>query len=269
MGFFYQLIASTIKVNDYPKLLKLKMSKAIFYLFILTFFCGALILGVFYAKISALGGLEGLAEEYIPEFIIEDGMLALDDVYEYDLEDSAQSVKIYADTTGNADISVVKGYDQFLYVDEYGLVIQSDSDIQKLEFSEFEKCSKADIVEWMPNVNKYIIIFAVICVVFYFLALLFGLVWAAVIALIIDAIAIHSGIGFGEGYKLVIYSRTTSVILELCATVLLGLAVSGLGFVFTIISLIYMVVGLKKLKADRESPVEPMAVEGIADVPQE
>ena len=253
MGFFAKLKGSLTNPDASKKFLRETMGRTVIYLLLLS-----LILGGISAARKTYNYNKGLLEVVnmvegdMPDFTFENGQLSVQGNMPKVYEDEGQIVII--DTSGKTDESILDKY-------QTGIFISKDKMVQKQGIGSRQETSFAAMqgvsftkenLKSLLGIAKFWPIFIIIFTpIFFFVSKFAAALITAVIALIINAIFIKANLGFGDIYKLAIYSLTLSMILKVFSIVI-AVKIPYFGLLYYAIAAIYLCLGLNAIKKDQD-----------------
>lgn len=218
MNIFKEMALSVYSYGSYKQFLQNKKGKVFGFglVLMLIYFLVTMLIPGLISFVSFSGELQTFMEK-IPDFELEDGILWVGDVFEYD-EDGTY---IYIDT--DPDYAFYDADEMAPYLYEYGtallmdsekVIIKNDGDVQGLYFSElgvdFDKEDLGMLLPWIYVIYVAFLIFAYIWMTAWFF---FGVIFVALLGMII-ASSMKYQLTFGQLYLLGVYSRTLSFIIK-------------------------------------------------------
>ena len=218
MNVFEEMVLSVYSYGSYSEFLKNKKGKVFgFGVLLMTIYFVLTMIVPGLVRSGSIFGLEEKMRENVPDFSLEDGILWVDDVIEYD----TNGTYIYIDTDplylieDEDEIApFFKGYRNVLIADYEKLIMKNDGEWQTLYFDnldlEFDKEDLIDFVPWLYVIYAAFMVFAYIWMTAFFF---FGVLFVALIGMII-ASCMNYRISFGKLYLMGIYSRTLPLLIK-------------------------------------------------------
>ncbi len=249
MSFWNQFIGSVLRIDYYLILVKCSVSKAITYLIILTFIIG-LLPGI-QMLLSFNSAVDFLAKEMegdSPDFIFANGALTVNAPMPYIINKEEDALFI-VDTSGKSDESILKDYKKGIFIGKDKIVTKKNVfETKNYDLEKFRKfaLTKADVVKYLPW-SKWINLFVEL--VGYISGVIINLVAALIVGIcgwIVSKI-MSAPIKCKDLYKISIYTLTLPLLLE-WAKDLYTIDIPLFGICFYIISIVYIIAVLKKLK---------------------
>ena len=260
MNVFKEMALSVYSYGSYSQFLKNKKGKVFGFgvLLMLIYFVLTMILpGI--VRAGSVFGLADKIEENVPYFSLEDGMLWVDDVIEYD----TNGTYIYIDTDPIYTIEdedeiapYFKSYRNVMVVDYEKMIIKNDGAWQTMYFDdidlEFDKDDLIDFVPWLYVIYAVFMVFAYIWMTAFFF---FGVLFVALIAMII-ASCMNYRLTFGQLYLMGVYSRTLPLLIKALVSYL---PFNIPGFWVLNFGLSALIIGLAIRKMKRQTPEMPVS----------
>lgn len=247
MSFPKQFLTALYRFGSYPELFKVKGIKTFFYTVITVVVATLLMTVAAIPGYIKLGGIEGLAKKYIPDFTISNGKLKMD---KKDYTDAAAGTRIYIDTSvKSADKTKADGAAYAIIAGCEDMYVYNGVQGSTLKFSEIGDLSSDDIQKSLAKKDvKASIISAVVFM--YLIAQLFKALYdillLTLIGNLINSFTSKLNIGFGQMMKLSAYARTLPFLLSLILPILTGIPFNGI--VFYAVGGFYIYKGLKNTK---------------------
>lgn len=189
----------------------------------------------------------------LPDFVLEDGMLTVEDTFEFD-EDG---VYIYVNTNTHIDPAEVqeifRQHNSVVLMDASGIALQSsDGKQQALSYADLQEMLGGEryTKESLDGLMYYVyIIWAVFCVLSVIGRLIAFYVRTVVVSLCVLIIAylMKMNYSYGKVFKLSIYTRTVPVLLRLLCVVI-GISVPFFWLIDLAVSSLYAFLALDAVK---------------------
>lgn len=218
MNVFKELALSIYSYGSYSEFLKNRKGKVFGFgmLLILIYFLISWFIPVM-ADIGTPSGLTRQAREIIPDFELKNGSLWVADVFE--LEEG--TTYVYIDTEpysylygANEMAPLLRGYTSVIMMDSEKMILKSNGEVQELYFSDLDiDFDKEDLLEYVPTLYTFIIIFHIFAFVWMAALFFFGVLFVALLAMIVNS-AMHYKLTFGQLYLLGVYSRTLPLLIK-------------------------------------------------------
>lgn len=246
MNFFLQMRESVIDFKYYRSIKDNRFSRSFVYLLLL-FLIIYFISGT-RTMIATRLGIDELVTELntnMPEFSLQDGEFSFAGEMPYFIS-SSTSEAFVIDTTGQVDESVLKDVSSGMLITKDKVYVKR-SEIETREFSLSElkgvNITKADVLEFLPKLSWIVLIFIAFGFIF---ALGWKLLNAVILALLgLAANSVFKGrLKFNNLMNIGIYALTLPMLLQL-AVDLYGYPLPGFGYVYWIISILYVVLAVK------------------------
>lgn len=258
MNVFKEMALSVYSYGSYSQFLKNKKGKV--------FGFGVLLLTIYFVLTMILPGVVGtgsifrladIIDESVPDFSLENGMLWMDDVIEYD----AVTAYVYIDANSFLDIEdedeiapYFRGYRSVIIADFEKMLIKNDGIWQVLYYSdlglEFDKDDLIELVPWIYAIYIVSMVFA-----YFWMAGLFffGVLFVALIGMII-ASSMNYRLTFGQLYLMGIYSRTFPLLVK----ALVSYLPFGIPFFWVLnFGLSALIIGLAIMNMKKQTPETP------------
>lgn len=265
MNLFKEMFYAVKSPGSYHIFLKNKKFKIFSYGVVLLFLYFFLTIVVPFARFQlALGGVNGIVERYVPEFLYQDGILWVeepietDDGLTYVMIDT--SPEFYLDDFSDYK-SRFAGYQNVVITDGYEVLAKSEGQYIRASLEDIlgpDSYDNDSIDTILPLINGIlgagIVIVFVAELAFFF----FGILILSLIGLIVNSVT-KAGLSFGHIFIFSIYSRT----LSLAVKALVSFLPFGIPFFWVInfgISVIYLYLACKSIKKDAE-PAEVIMIQ--------
>jgi len=249
LTFIRQFLTALYRFGSYPELINVKGIRTFLYtLFTVIFTVFFMTCAVIPAYLS-IGGIEGFAKKYIPEFSIKDGQLIMDKI---DFEDRLNGVRIFVDTDKTElDMSEAGDNPYVLLADREEIYVFNGVRGESMSFEEMGiDFGSEDIFNALADGKVRMGIISIV-IAMLFMGVAFRAVYnIAVLALIgniINMVITRVPLKFSQMLKLSAYARTLPLIMSLAVPVLGGFSFNPL--VFYAVGAFYMYIGLKNIKA--------------------
>ena len=170
MNFFNQVKESVIEFKFYKHIKDNKFGKSFLYLFLLLLIIYSMLTVRNYLLVKSImeQAATGLKES-IPEFRLENGKFSFEGDMPFYISSSTNAVFVI-DTTGTIDENVLKGTTTGVLVTADAIHLKNNIQQQTLNFSDVKdvKLTKADIIEQLPGLSIWVLVFMLISFVFDF-----------------------------------------------------------------------------------------------------
>lgn len=251
MNVFAELVHSVYDLKSYSVFMKDRKRKTFLFGFLLVFLYYLLTIIVPYAKFQiSTGGVVKLADEYIPDFTIENRTVTVDSTLEREFGDTYIFVNTDDYMEEDEALFYLTNYNQVLIVDSEKAIFQSDTQFQSLYYSEIDPDLYMTKTLLLQEVGPYVtaIIAIGLIVIFVGMELLFffGVLFVALLGMIV-ASCMQYHLTFGELYKLGIYTRTTPLLIKALVS-FLPISIPFYAVISTAISLAYLTGAIKHMK---------------------
>lgn len=224
MNIFAELIHSIYDFKSYQGYQKNSWPKTLLYgalLGLLVTFVTLLL--PFILLLVPIGGLEGLGEQSVPEFVLEDGELWIAEPVEYKQYDQMQGgLYLRADTDHPITEEITNvdllAYDRAIVMDAHHVILKIDgTGVNRFSYEELDLGTWTRdrlFEEAMPYI-KVVTAGVMILLVWILLLAFFGGAW--IVALIGKLMASMQSrtIAFGDLYKMAIHTRTLPLVLKM------------------------------------------------------
>lgn len=168
--------------------------------------------------LSPTGGIHRFVEN-IPDFELSDGVLWVEDVYEYDERD----IYVLVDTDPDYvfyDFDEIepyfRDYTSVILIDSEKIFVKSDGQVQGMYFSDLGvnfKLSKGNLRELAPWAYIFYVMFMIFSYIWMTALYFFGVLFVALMGIAAASI-MKCRLSFGQLYVLGIYSRTLPLIIK-------------------------------------------------------
>lgn len=248
MSLVKQFLTALYRFASYPELIKIKGVRVFIYAVITVVFATAVMTAALVPAYYFMGGIQGFAEKYIPEFVLKDGELSMDKV---DYTDKLNGVRIYIDTDSDELNISAAGDSMYAFIaDKDEMYVFNGIQGQRISFAEFGiDISSADIIETLSKQSVRLGIISI----FVFMLLsgnvmraLYSILLLAIIGNIINMFVTRVPLRFTQMLKLSVYARTLPFLMQLFIPILIGFNFPSI--VFYAIGGIYIYMGLKNIK---------------------
>lgn len=216
MNVFKEIFYSVYNYKYYPQFLKNKKSKVfgVGVLLATLYFTITMVLPVFFFMLR--GGFGALIEE-IPDFCLEDGILEVEESFEYEegdmlvcIDTSPDFVFYDMDEMGTA----LSDYRQVILMDSEKIIVKDDGEVQQIYYDalgfDFERDDLKVFAVYVYLIIALVMIFTYLMDVAFFF---FGVIFVALIGMII-ASSMDKKLTFGQLYVLGLYSRTLPLLIK-------------------------------------------------------
>ena len=259
MNFFNQVKESVIDFKFYKHIKDNRFGKSFLYLFLLLLIIYSMLTVRNYLLVKSImeQAASGLRES-IPEFQLENGKFSFEGEMPFYISSSTNAIFVI-DTTGTLDEKSLQETTTGILITEDAIHLKSNIQQQTLNFSEMKdaKLTKADLIELLPGLSWWVLVFMLISFVFVVAG---QLLFAVILALI--GLAISSSQNVDLKYKHVlnfsIYALTLPMLLDLAVDIA-GLPIPQLVFfmIYTAVAALYLLFAIKAYGASQNHPEEP------------
>lgn len=253
MNIFKEMALSIYSFKSYPQFLNNKKGKVFGFglLLMLLYFC--IIMVVPFAKFLVVdGGIGQLIEDYVPDFEFTTDALWVEDVVEYDIDDTYICIDTDPESYfyGADEIAeYLYNYSNVILMDSEKIIFKSDGAIQEFYCSDLElEFSREDLVAFVPTIYIIIVIFMIIVFLCMTAGFFFGVLIVALLGMIVSSF-MKCPVTFGKLYQMGVYSRTLPLILK---AVLTQFSLSIPWFINFGISLFILIRAMQQIKEDQE-----------------
>lgn len=248
MSFIKQFLTALYRFGSYPQLINVKGIRTFLYTLLTVIFTVLVMTCTVIPGYLAIGGIEGFAKKYIPEFTIKDGQLSMDKV---DFEDRLNGVRIFIDTTKTElDLSEAGDSPCALIASRDEVYVFNGIRGEKMSFKDMGMdFGSEDIFNALANKNVRLSIISFIIFMWFagkFMQAVYNIAMLALIGNIINMAVTRVPLRFSQMLKLSAYARTLPLIMSLVVPILAGFAFNPL--VFYAVGAFYMYMGLKNIK---------------------
>lgn len=256
MNFFYQVKESVIDFKFYKYIKDNRFAKSFLYLLLL--------LMIIYSMLTVRNFLlvknvmEQAAfelKESMPNFQLKDGKFSFEGEMPYYISNSANEVFVI-DTTGAVDYSVLQGVMTGILITEDRVYIKNNMQQQTLELSEFKdsKFGKQELIDLLPNLSWFVLIFMLVWFVFVLGGHLLFAVILALMGLIISS-NLKTDLKFNHLLNFSIYALTLPMLVDLAVDISTIPVPQFLFFmIYTTISIIYLTFAIKTYREGINQP---------------
>ncbi len=274
MNVFKELALSVWDFKSYRKFLCNRGGKV--------FGFSALLLGIYlllntvFMAFEAFGAMHVLQNELlaqIPDFVLEDGILTVEEAVEYE----SAGVYIYINTDTHVSTEeledILRTHSTVTLMDDVGLVLQSNGERQMLTYEELQEMvgsgryNQDDLRRFLQQYVPYLYIIVLIVLLFVALgsigAFYFRVLLVSLIALVIASV-MGVKLPYGKIFALSIYTRTVPVLIRLLLNLIGFLTVSGVSIPFfwiidLVISGVYAGLALDAIRSHMQRQYTPGA----------
>ena len=250
MRFGEIIITSLCKFSSYPKLLKVGNFKTFLYAFFLSLL---LLFGVavtLYPIFKGDDGLLSVLRDELPDFKTEDGELTCENTI---VDEDGLYIEVDTSKTGVLDLP--DGYDQSMMISKTDIHMLNNGREQQLSFSDLPDFSKDSVINWLDD-HSVLIFAAILCFVLSYLviSMAISMLFYALVAFLIDKLAIHSGLFFGAVFKLTVFSMTFATLLKMLFMLLnTVIRIGSLDIISPFITMFYIIKGILSCKAEKDN----------------
>lgn len=215
MNVLKQMELALFEFKRYGELAYIKTGKLVKYILFLTFL---MLLGFASTTVPMYieaGGMRGIAENYIPEFTIKDGVLKTDKI---DFTDDRTSSRIYVDTKAKElDTALGRGYGTVFIANGTECYIVSNGVTDTLKWKDFGNLTKKELVN---NLSSKSFIFWIAVIFAFGLFIMLGLslvvnitIYTCISNLLVFFMKIK--LGFWKVFRVCTYALTLPVIINI------------------------------------------------------
>ncbi|MEW5785062.1 MAG: DUF1189 domain-containing protein [Bacillota bacterium] len=211
-----QFVSSMFKIEAYRYFFRQSLGRAFLYLF----FISVILAGL--SGIKPLVNYCATIDEMVlamntdaPHFELHNGELTMDAAMPYIIDQSADYF-FAVDTTGQLDGSVLDNYQQGILITKHGWFQKQNAyRLEQYSFKSLGNISitKDDVIEWLPMLKWFSLLIIFFGFIFYFCGKLLSALIIGAGGLIFAGTA-KTKIGFGNLYKLSIYTLTLPMVLK-------------------------------------------------------
>ncbi len=247
MSVFKQFLISIYQFDKYVELISLKWKKVIFYeviFFLVTVFIS------FFPIIVVLvgyGGMEGIINELVPEFKIENGILQAENMIV-----DENGIRIIVDSNNDRtdfdlrDSSNGVIFDREKIIVNNGIKTQTVSYKKLLEALGLDKFEKSDIFNYISAINMLFITFILLSFIALAVSEIIGILLLSFFTLIINMI-LKKNLSYPNTIKISVYARSMAVFL----TIIFAFFGFMLDFIFVIaLNCAYAFFAVKNMKIE-------------------
>ncbi len=245
MNFFKQFSVAVYQFDRYRELISLKSVKVFLYELILFLITTIIFLVPLAVIFISYGGMEGIIDEFIPDFKIENGQLQAETA----IIEEGNSIVIIDGDNERSEFDF-QGSETGVIFDKHKIIVNNGIQTSQIFYDEFlnsmglDKFEKSDIFNYMPEINMFFALFLVLTIGTLLISEIIGIFLLSLCALVINML-LGCGLNYGELFKISVYVRTTATVLT-AIFALLGLSIE---FIFVIIlDLAYLFFSVKKCK---------------------
>lgn len=249
MNFFLQIRESVIDFKFYRSIKNNRFSRSFIYLlllFLIIYFIGGT--RMFIATRIGIDELVTNLNANVPEFRLENGEFSFEGKMPYYISSSTNEAFVI-DTTGAVDENVLKDVSSGMLITKDKVFLKR-SEIETREFNLKElngvTLTKSDILEFLPKLSWIVFI----CIAFGFIFVLgwklLNAVLLALLGLIANAMT-RGRLKFNNLMNISIYALTLPMLIQLAVN-LYGYPIPYFGFIYWIISILYVGLAVKSCK---------------------
>lgn len=218
MNIFKEMALSIYSYKSYQEFLNNKKSKVFAFGVVLMLIYFAVTMVAPFARFLAVNGDIGKQmDEFIPDFELKDDYLWVEDVIEYDYDDTY----IYIDTdpeyffySADEMAGYLYDYSQVILMDSEKIILKDDGVVEEFYYADLEMdFTKEDFMGIVPYIYVAIAIFMVLAYLWMTACFFFGVLFVALMGMI-AASCMKCKLTFGQLYMLGIYSRTLPLIIK-------------------------------------------------------
>lgn len=258
---FKALISSIINIEAYKVFVKNKMSKAVGYVFLLTFIAWVFtVIGVWLSYFNFTGAytISGFIENKVPEFELSDGRLHMDS--KHDFEYKADNVIVILDSDNILDKEAFESYSMGIIIDNEKILLKNMNEYVDIVYERdmsIPSYSKADFVSIVSSIeNIFIIVIAVFTYIFMVIWAFFVISILILFTFILNYF-IKIDMFFDDVFKIVVYSRTLSVLITAVSDVTSPFTgVSIPWYIAGAVTCLYIIFVSNSMKKNKDSVLE-------------
>jgi len=256
MNIFVEMVHSVLRPRSYAGFLNDKKGKTFLYGFVLVLIYFFITIMVPFISFQlSTGGIVNLADEFVPDFTIENRTVHVSRPVK--LEEGGMYVLVDTDSTfiggsGDSDAdAALEAYDRVLLMDSKQAVFKSNGQIQQIAYEDLDGdlfMTKEIMLDSLRSVVNMILVAGAVFILAGMELLFFlGVVFVALFGMVV-ASCMKCRLAFGQLYKLGVYARTAPLLLK----ALLSFMPFGIPMFFVIsicISLCYIGAGIRYMEA--------------------
>lgn len=259
MNVFEEMGLSIYSYGSYSQFLKNKKSKVFGFGVLLVFFYFAVKMLFPAAVNSGFFSRESQTVwESIPDFVLEDGTLWVEDVIEIDEGGAYLYINTDNDLVFNDTDDIARyfyGYQSVILMDSEKVIFKSNNDVVGYYYSDLGlEYSREDLAKVIPWIYVFYIIYLILAYIWMTALFFFGVLFIALIGMII-ASCMNYHLTFGQLYLIGIYSRTLPLLIKAVVS-LLPISFSFFWIINFGLSLFIMAMAIQKMK--EQQPDKPM-----------
>ena len=219
MNVFKEMALSIYSYKSYKEFLNNKKSKVFGFGLLLMLFYWLLTIVVPLAQLGVIGsGLSQKIDEVVPEFELADGVLWVEDVFEYE----EANVYVNIDTEPGSYFydayemrDSLNAYDSVLLIDSEKIIMKNGGQLEQYYFEDLDgaEYTKADLMGLVPTLYVFVVIFLIIAYLWMTALFFLGVVLVALCGMIV-ASCMKCQLTFGQLYLLGVYSRVLPLIIK-------------------------------------------------------
>lgn len=220
MNIFKELVHSVYDCKSYVMFMKDRKRKTFLYAMILVVLYYVLSIGIPFMRFQLeTGGILHIADEYLPDFKIENGKVKVFDVIEYEDGDVYVSVNTLPGNRIDAAEMMQKlhSYSQVIIMDSEQLVLRDGSRVETIYYRDLNPglyVTKQLLLETVrPYVNTIMTVGLVLVFLFMTASFFLGVLTVALIGMVIASCMDHP-MTFGEAYQMAVYTRTLPLVIK-------------------------------------------------------
>lgn len=249
MSFIKQFLTALYRFGSYPVLLEVKGVKTFVYTLFTVIFTVIFMVATVTPGYLAIGGLEGFAKKYIPEFTVKNGILSTKKV---DFQDKFNGVRIYIDTSKEElDMSKMNDSASVLIASSKEMYVYNGVRGEKLSFEQIgTDFSSKYIFDNLAKQNVRLCIISIIILIWFVgmgFHAIYDIVMLALLGNIINMFITRVPLRFSQMLKLSAYARTLPLIMSLIVPLVAGFSFNSV--VFYAVGTFYVYMGLKNTKS--------------------
>lgn len=256
MNFFNQVKESVIDFKFYKHIKDNRFAKSFLYLLLLLLIIYSMLTVRNYLLVKSMmeQAASGLRES-VPEFQLENGKFSFEGEMPFYISNNNDAM-VAIDTTGTLDEDSLQGTTTGILITEDAMHIKSNVQQQTVNFSEMKdtKFSKADLIELLPRVSWWVVVFMLISFVFVVAGQVLFAVMLAMIGLVISS-SLNIDLKYKHVLNFSIYALTLPMLIDLAVDIA-GLPIPQFVFfmIYTAIAAMYLLFAIKSYGASLNQP---------------
>ncbi|HDP79778.1 MAG TPA: DUF1189 domain-containing protein [Spirochaetes bacterium] len=248
-GIFGEIIDSIVNFRAYPHYARQKAGRVLLYLLVLTLIFGGI------SAVKPVRNLEREIKEMIvtfqeksPEFIFKNGRMLFEGKKPITITEGERNI-IVMDPTGKADSGAITRYEKGVVISREKVYYKkSGTETRIYNLSNLREYSfnKSDILSLLGKYRYFSAAFAVLYIIWYYIAKLFSAFLLAVLGLVIAGI-VGVKTDFPGSYAMSIHALTLPIVLD-TAVGFLPFTVPWFLLIYYLAAVVYLWMGLSAFK---------------------